>query len=364
MKQTPKKIKFRKSNSNFYKELQQQVNTLVTAKTFTKANRLMIFKFATYSLLCVSLYSSIYVKAVPHNQLIIVLTYIAYGFTALLLAFNSAHDAVHHTFSKTKWVNDLVFYLTFNLQGTNGRLWRKRHISSHHIFPNVDDCDADFDNNPFIRLSVTHPLKKHHRFQHLYALPIYCLYTLHWIIIKDFIYLRKKKVANISVSGYSFWFWLEVIALKIAYFSWMIFLPAYFSTYQFSEILIAFLLMHVVISVFFILTLIISHLTMETAFPVCDEHGFLPTDYYEHQLAVSLDYHPNSKLASWIFGGFNAHAAHHLFPSLPHTVYALITPSIKATAAKYDLKYNEKSIPAAVLSHFNYLKKLGTRAHS
>jgi hypothetical protein len=80
---------------------------------------------------------------------------------------------------------------------------------------------------------------------------------------------------------------------------------------------------------FFVLTLIISHLSLETDFPKADDQGYLPYDYYEHQLAVSLDYHPTSRLANWIFGGFNSHAAHHLFPGLPHTVYTIITPAIK-----------------------------------
>ncbi|UEQ79187.1 fatty acid desaturase [Chryseobacterium arthrosphaerae] len=116
--------------------------------------------------------------------------------------------------------------------------------------------------------------------------------------------------------------------------------------------------MHLTISLFFVLTLIISHLSLETDFPKADENGYLPYDYYEHQLAVSLDYHPTSRLANWIFGGFNSHAAHHLFPGLPHTVYAIITPAIKKAAVRNNFPYHEKSIVNAVLSHYQYLRKL------
>ncbi|WP_148043540.1 MULTISPECIES: hypothetical protein [unclassified Chryseobacterium] len=74
-----------------------------------------------------------------------------------------------------------------------------------------------------------------------------------------------------------------------------------------------------------VVTLIISHLSLETDFPKADDNGYLPYDYYEHHLAVSLDYHLTSKLANWIFGGFNSYATHSLFPDLPHTVYTVIT---------------------------------------
>ena len=71
-------------------------------------------------------------------------------------------------------------------------------------------------------------------------------------------------------------------------------------------------------------------------FPLTDDEGILPFNYYKHQLAVSLDYHPTSKLASWFFGGFNSHSAHHLFPNLPHTLYIALTPMIKEKAKKFN----------------------------
>ena len=159
--------------------------------------------------------------------------------------------------------------------------------------------------------------------------------------------------------SYSILFVLEVILLKLLYFAIVLVIPWYFSKVVFSGFISSFLIMHACISIFFVLTLIISHLTMETDFPMADEQGFLPTCFHEHQLAVSLDYHPTSQFANWIFGGFNSHAAHHLFPRLPHTVYARITPIIQSTAEKYAMPYNEMSIYHAICSHFQYLKALG-----
>ncbi|GAO45482.1 fatty acid desaturase family protein [Flavihumibacter petaseus] len=355
----PLKIKFRKKSSLFYAELKQDVADLLDNEKLRLAKREMLTKFACYSLIYITLYSGIYFPIIQSNLVFLILIYILFGLTGILLAFNCAHDCIHGTFTDNKRINSIVFYLVFNLQGVNSRLWQKRHIASHHIFPNVDGCDADIDDNPFMRLSPHHPLRRHQRYQHLYAPVLYAIYTLHWIFVKDFIYLRKKELANLKNQVYSFGFVSEVILLKMMYLVLLVALPVWLTPLTLSQVLLAFAVMHVVVSLFFVLTLIISHLAMETEFPKVDENGELPYDYYEHQLAVSLDYHPESKWANRIFGGFNSHTSHHLFPNLPHTVYNQITPLIREKARVYNLPYNERSIPAAIRSHFGYLKMLG-----
>lgn len=353
------KIKFKNVSSGFYAELKTEVGTLLSAAVLKKANRIMLFKFVFYALLYVVLYAGIYTSWVSTDFRWLVLNYILFGLTCILLAFNCAHDCVHNTFTRNKKINFTVFYLVFNLQGVNAKLWHKRHLASHHIFPNVDGCDADIDDNPFMRLSPHQQWKKHHKYQHVYALFLYLLYTLHWVLIKDIIYLNKKKLANLNNQTYSSAFITEVVVLKLLYITLLIVLPAVFSQATLVQLLVAFLIMHAVMSFFFVLTLIISHLCLETVFPKVDAAGRLPYDYYEHQLAVSLDYHPESRLANFVFGGFNSHTAHHLFPNLQHTVYTAITPLIREKARKYNLPYNEKSILKAIRSHFYYLKKLG-----
>ncbi|MCP4521140.1 MAG: hypothetical protein GY827_05560 [Cytophagales bacterium] len=353
------KIKFKHSNTNFYNDLNQRVQQLISPEILLKSSKLMKVKFFVYFLLFISLYSLLFIDVINSNFLLLTISYCLFGLSGILLAFNASHDAVHNTLFKKRIYNKIAHYLIFNLQGVNATLWTKRHISSHHIFPNVDGCDADIDDNSFIRLSNSHQLRWYHKYQYLYAPFLYCMYTLHWIFIKDFIYLSKKEVANMKNLSYSSLFIIEVISLKILYIIILIIFPSYFSEVAISQSIFAFLIMHFFISIFFVLTLIISHLTTETSFPTADKFGVLPTCFHEHQLSVSLDYHPTSNFANWIFGGFNSHAAHHLFPSLPHTVYTLITPEIQKMANKYAMPYNQLSINKAIQSHFRYLKKLG-----
>ncbi|MCS5662976.1 MAG: acyl-CoA desaturase [Flavobacteriales bacterium] len=353
------KIKFKPSNSDFFKELNIEVSNILTENVIAKGKRILRAKFLFYLSIFITLYGFLYTDFVSRNFTLLIFNYSLLGLSGILLAFNASHDAVHNTLFSNKKLNRIAHYLIFNLQGVNASLWKKRHVSSHHIFPNVDGCDADIDNNPFIRLTGSHKAKGIHKFQHLYASILYSFYTLHWIFIKDFIYITKKEVANMKDLTYSKKFVVEVILLKLFYLIYIVVLPLCFTESTLTEILLSFIIMHGFISIFFVLTLIISHLTMETNFPKVDKIGFLPTCYHEHQLSVSLDYHPTNKVANWIFGGFNAHAAHHLFPNLPHTLYTVITPTIKEMAIKFSMPYNELSIMNAVRSHFEYLKQLG-----
>jgi len=61
-----------------------------------------------------------------------------------------------------------------------------------------------------------------------------------------------------------------------------------------------------------------------------------------------------------LIGGFNAHAAHHLYPRLPHTAYPLISELIERKAKAFNITYNKLSLWDAICSHYRYLKKMGS----
>lgn len=356
------KLKFQTSKTDsFACTLQQRVQRITRLPGFmAQCRRRLWLKLFFYTLMFTGSYTLL-VFAHYQNLLLLTLNYMVLGLSGILLAFNAAHDAVHGTFSENRRINHFIFTLCFNLQGVNGMLWRKRHIASHHVFPNVDGCDADIDDNPFMRLSASQPRAAHHRWQHWYATVLYMCYTLHWILFKDFLYLGKKQLANLKDLRYSYRQIISVVLWKCVYFLYMIVLPV-MAGYSCTSVLVAFALMHMTISLFFVWTLIISHLCEETSFPTAGENGFLPYNFHEHQLAVSLDYHPGSMVANWIFGGFNAHSAHHLFHRLPHTAYPFISRTIRITAAQYSYPYHSLPLHKALLSHYGYLKMLGRAA--
>ncbi len=356
-----KKIKFHSGSSSvFFNTLDRDVRRILSnTRLLKKAKQLLWLKMIFYFLLHLSSYLVLF--SFHHGTTTFILNYVFVGLSGILLAFNVSHDACHGTFSKNKNINNWIYHLSFNMQGPNAYLWKLRHTASHHLFPNVDGCDADIDDNPLIRLSPHHPLRPYQRYQHLYSFFIYCFYTLHWFLFKDFLYLFKKRVANLQNKKYPlkqyalFFFW------KMLYLFLLIVLPILIG-YSIKTVLLAFVIMHIVAALFFIHVLIATHLCMETQFPVVDDNGYLPDDYYVHQLTTSLDYSPTSKIYNWLLGGFNSHAAHHLYPKLPHTTYTVISRYIEQRTKQFNLPYNKLSWPCAIRSHYKYLKMMGCQA--
>ena len=356
------KIKFSAGSSSvFFKALNEEVEQMF-AKTglLKKRKKLLWYKMVFYFLIHLSSYAILFL-AYPHGTIGLLMNYIYIGISGMLLAFNVSHDACHETFSKNKKINYWLYHLSFNMQGTNAYLWKIRHTASHHLFPNVDGCDADIDNNPIIRLSPQHPYKKYQKYQHYYAIVVYCIYTLHWLLFKDIFYFFKKRIANLQNKKHPIYESGLFVFWKLLYLFILIYLPVRVG-YSFHVIIPSFILMHVINSLFFIHSLIATHLCMETQFPKTDKDGYLPDDYYVHQMATSLDYCPTNKIYNWFLGGFNSHAAHHLYPKLPHTVYPEISMLIKQKAKEFNVRYNQLSLFDSIKSHYRYLKKMGSKA--
>ncbi len=353
------KIVFNKDQEGFLAELNNRVTNQISKKKLLYAKTLLWIKLFIYLVAFLVSIAFLYINPYGESYSYLVLNYILIGAFGTFLAFNSAHDACHYTFSSKKWVNDIIYHFTFNMQGISARLWRIRHLDSHHLFPNVDGCDADIDDNPLIRFSPSHPKKYFMRYQHIYSAFLYSFYLIIWIYAKDFLYLKKKNLANLRNQQYPPWYTIELLFVKTVYLLYILILPIYVLEFSAGQIIFAYFLMLVVDSNIFIHSLISTHFAMETEFPCVDERGVLPYSYAQHQLATSLDYYSESLVANFIFGGFNAHAAHHLFPNLPHTIYPYISPVIKQLCLEKNYVYNELSLPVAIRSHFRFLKTMG-----
>lgn len=353
------KIKFQVGSSSiFFNSLDKEVESLLSnPEILARAKKRLWFKMIFYFLLYLASYAALFL--IPHDDVAsLIVNYVFFGLSGILLAFNVSHDACHETFSKNKSINYWLYHLSFNMQGTNAYLWKIRHTASHHLFPNVDGCDADIDDNPIIRLSPQHRVRSYQRYQHLYSFFVYCIYTLHWFLFKDVLYLCKKRVANLQNKKHPLKEWLLFFFWKLFYLAALIFFPVWWG-YPFTAILVSFFIMHVITSLFFIHSLIATHLCMETQFPKMDKGGYLPYDYYVHQLATCLDYAPTNKIYNWFLGGFNSHAAHHLYPRLPHTIYPEISVIIERKTTEFNVPYHKLSWAKAIRSHYRYLKTMG-----
>lgn len=249
--------------------------------------------------------------------------------------------------------------MAFTLLGANAYLWQLRHVKSHHNFPNVNGCDVDIDDTSFVRRSPNQPRRRYHRYQHLYAPFMFWLVDIHAVFFQDFVYLFKRRLANMEDIRHPVREYILFFACKFAYLSLMLFIPMVLIDLPWWQVGLGWLIMGFVMSTIFISLLIGTHFAEETEFPEVDSEGYLGTGWATHALVASLDWEPESKLANFFVGGANAHAAHHLFPGICHAHYPAITRIIREAASEYGVRYNRTSFLGLLRSNFRFLKKMG-----
>lgn len=342
----------------FYKTLQQRVNGyLQTQANDRGANAFFWFKLVFYYAGFVLTYLGIFTTPVASPALLC-FWYILCGFFVLGIVFNVAHDAAHGTVFKTKKYNRWLYNLSFPLLGNHPYVWRTYHLKSHHLFTNVEGSDIDVVTNQFIRLSAQEPIRKYHRYQHLYAPVLYLFYTLNFIFLRDVQALLGKTDRTIEVTvpprekiRYTF--------SKIFYLSVFLVLPYGLTGFSLGNVLLAFVLMQAFMSLIIILVLSCNHQVDLTAHHHCKDINSSPISWVSLQLQANLDYSTSSRFFHFVVGGFNAHTLHHLFPAVCHVHYRQLVTIMRQTCAEYGIHYNETSYHQALRAHFRFLRKMG-----
>jgi linoleoyl-CoA desaturase len=286
---------------------------------------------------------------------------ILFGISCILLSFNVAHDAAHDALTPNRSWNQLIYITTFLPNGTSPYLWKRRHVGSHHTFPNVKGGDADMDDNPFLRVTPSSPYRSYFRYQHLYAPLVYMLFSPFTIFVYDWQFFSRDRLANMDLRhDLRHLRVMAIVALeKAVYFTLVLVVPLLVINQPWWAIVLGFGAMQCAASLAFTLPLVSTHIALEIAFPEADADGYVDGSWATHQLATSMDYSPDSRAANWLLGAVNAHAAHHLFPDVCHVHYVALSKIIRETAQEFGVPYHAMPFPAALRSHFRLLKRLG-----
>lgn len=353
------KITFTKDGrTGFYRAVKAQVSHYLEATGKTRyADWHVALKGLFYLVLVAASYGLLLSGGLGPWQLL--LCGIAFGLSSLLLAINVGHDAAHNSLTPYRALNRVIQTLSFTLLGSDAYLWRMRHVHSHHTFPNVNGCDVDIDYNYLLRLSPNQPWRRFYKYQHLYAPFVFWLVNIHAVFCQDFVYLFKKRLANMANIKHPVREYAVFALCKLAYIAIVFVIPVVVLNLPWWQVLLGSLIMSFVSSLAFVLLLIGTHFAEETVFPEIGPDGRIENNWALHALVASLDWSPTSRLANFITGGANAHAAHHLFPTISHIHYAEITKIIRETAAAYGVRYNETTLPRMIRSHFRFLKRMG-----
>lgn len=354
-----RKIKFRTGNhAGFYRLLKRRVNAYFEESGRSRyADWRLWTKGAIFASLSAASYAAILTASSGPWQMLLLAN--LFGLSTLLLAINVAHDAAHDSLTRWPIINRIIQTVVFMMLGADAYLWRLRHVKSHHTFPNVNGCDIDIDNTTFLRLSPNQPWRRYHRFQHLYAPLIFWLADVHTVFWQDFVYLRKRRLANMTDIRHPSHAYVLFALGKLVYLILILLVPIAILPLPWWQVVLGVLVMTFVSSTAFVMLLIGTHFAEEASFPEHDRDGYIPHDWAEHALVTSVDWSPTSVLATTLAGGANAHAAHHLFPTVSHIHYRALTSIIERTALEFGLPYHRTTLPRLIRSHFRFLWRMG-----
>ena len=265
-----------------------------------------------------------------------------------------AHDAAHHSLSRAKRVNRVVVTAAFAITGVSGALWARRHIKTHHMFPNVAGTDIDADSTSMVRLTPHHAWAPWHRYQAFYAPFLYLLVLAHLAFYEDFLHLRDAR--REAPEQFKTWKALaEFAGVKLVHATIAIALPLALIDAPALSIFAGYALASATTSAMFVLFNIGTHICDVAGFVDPAEDGAIAHDWATHQAMTAVDWLPESRLAIAITGGANSHAAHHLFPEAAHCHNAALSRVVAACAREFAKPHHVLTFAGMVRSHMQHL---------
>lgn len=306
------------------------------------------------------MYALILSKLLPFPAAL--LAWCGFGFAMLLLSLNIGHDASHGCFSPHRRVNAAFAYV-FELIGTSNYLWAIMHNRAHHGYVNLHVNDVAIQTEPLLRLSPDAPHYPWQRWQHLYAIPLYSVSTLFWVLLKDFRFIAKDHIGPFDTRRHPWHQYVQLVGFKILYIGYVVLVPWLWGGIPLVQVLVGFVVMHLTMGITLGLTFQTTHAVEETQDPRWLGPDAIDSTWAIHVLSSTSDFATQSRLLNFLFGGLNCHVAHHLFPNISHVHYPEISKIIEEVARAHGLPYiQNKHMWAAALSHLRYLKRLGQEA--
>jgi linoleoyl-CoA desaturase len=341
--------------SSFPKVLRRRLDSFFFEKSISpKADRMMWIKIAMGLAVLAGSWTALY--ALKMNSWTFVAVYLLNALAQTFLLLNIAHDSNHNAVSSARAVNKLLNY-AFDLCGINSYMWRILHHRGHHSCINLHGEDDALTGRGIFRFTPHEPRMRWQRFQHIYGLFVYALFSLDYVFVRDFEcfffpthdYLKRTKH---PLREYAILF-----AGKAFYVTYMLILPVVLLGKSPLLVAVAFLLSHLIIGLTVSLVFQTTHTVDTTYFP--SARSEFDNGVY-HIFATTADYATENPLVAWLAGGLNHHIAHHLCPFVCHTHYASLTRIVKETAAEFGVPYRQhRTMTQAIRHHLMLLKQLG-----
>ena len=282
--------------------------------------------------------------------------YLLGGLAQTFLLLNIAHDSNHNAISSRPVVNKTLNYV-FDLCGISSYMWRILHHRGHHSCINLHGEDDAIEGRGLFRFTPHDPRTPLHRFQHIYALFLYALFSLEYVFVRDFQSFFAPAHDYLTRNRHPLREYVILFAGKAFYLTYMLVLPVLVMKESVLLVATAFFLVHLIVGLSVVLVFQTTHVIEDTYFPLT--RGEFENGVY-HVFATTADYATDNPVVGWLVGGLNHHVVHHLCPYVCHTHYAPLTRIVKETAQEFGVPYRQHAtMTGAVWHHLMLLKQLG-----
>lgn len=280
------------------------------------------------------------------------------GLTMAGIGFNIQHDGGHNAFSKKRWINKGAA-MTLDLIGGSSYVWHFKHAVIHHTYVNISGWDTDIDAGFLARMCPHQKQLPFHRWQHLYMWPLYGFLAMKWQLFDDFFYIITGRLSRHRVPRPRGKDLAVFISGKIVFFTWVLALPLLF--HPLPAVLFYYCIAVLVLGTALSLIFQLPHIVKESDFPLPSQGTErMQRPWAVHQATVTLDFAQKNTVVTWLLGGLNYHAEHHLFPTLCHVNYPAIAGIVRETCREFGVPYkSHRSFFAGVAAHYRWLKQMG-----
>ena len=344
------------SVSSFPKVLRRRLENFFSEGNISpKADRTMWLKIALG--LAVLAGSWVVLYAANPDSWKFVAVYLLGGLAQTFLLLNIAHDSNHNAISQVRTVNKVLNYV-FDVCGINSYMWRILHHRGHHSCINLHGEDDALTGRGVLRFTPHEPRTRVQRFQHIYALFLYAMFSLDYVLLRDFQCFFLPTHGYLKSTKHPMREYVILFAGKAFYLTYMIILPVVLLGKSPLLVALAFLLVHMIVGLSVSLVFQTTHTVDSTYFP--STRSEFENGVY-HIFATTADYATTNPLVGFLTGGLNHHVVHHLCPFVCHTHYAPLTRIVKETAEEYGIPYRQHpTMTLAIVHHLKLLKQLGS----
>ena len=283
--------------------------------------------------------------------------YLLNAIAQTFLLLNIAHDSNHNAISSSRFVNKGLNYV-FDVCGISSYMWRLLHHRGHHSCINLHGEDDALTGRGVLRFTPHEPRTRLQRFQHIYALLMYAVFSLDYVFVRDFECFFFPSHDYLKQAKHPVREYVILFGGKAFYLIYMLILPVMLLGKSPLLVALAFVLSHLIIGLSVALVFQTTHVIDSTYFP-SGRNEF--DNWIDHIFATTADYATENPLVGWLVGGLNHHIVHHLCPFVCHTHYAPLTRIVKQTAEEYGVPYRQHlTMTQAIKHHLLLLKLLGS----